>query len=495
MDARNLRKKRSNEELKSIARLSHIDVFYPSQCQLTELGGQVSVRFTRFRYKDTTLQLSPVEDGVIRKFPIVLRGDGNPWDLGNLYLIYKFTELAKIEPPSIGTIQSIAKHLMMYLRWIEHLQNQGEAIHELYFPGEEERRVTFRYNRYLHRLLRANPQPIKLGVAKARMQAVVGFYRGIFKGGLVTVSEIENAPYDPIVIGMPVVSSAGVQYIKMVETSNLSIKYFRREGDVGVIKDGGNLRPLTEGEQCILLEYLEGYGNRSFQLMCFVALFTGARIQTVCTLRVKHIKSMLKMTARDGECLLKVGSGTDVDTKDGVRYSLHFPLKLVAILDEYVRSQEHRERRDKSFYGESEENYVFLARNGSPYFTSEREVSDRQEGVYSRRIAPKDRVAFTIQKGHAVRNYVARLIRNIRHEHPDFNTFRFHDLRATFGMNFVRDADKAGVRDVRDSLKSRMGHRSFQTTQLYLNYDENNLEVQKVVSHHHERINRLVNKE
>lgn len=483
---------RSKQQLNSSAHLSHIDVFYLSQCELTEEGKETTAKFVPLRYADNALQLSLVEDGVIRQFPIIIRGDGIPWDLGNLYLMYKFTELAKIEAPSVETIQGIAKHLMMYLRWIEHVRAQGEVVHELYFPDREDHRVTYRYHRYLRRLLRESPQPISLGVAKARMQAVTGFYRGILHGGLVRESAIANAPYEAKAIGIPIVNSVGLQYIKQVETNNLTIKAPRRETVLGTIKDGGNLRPLTEEEQDIVLAELEHYGNRAFQLMCFIALSTGARIQTVGTLRVKHLKAMLKSTPVHNEFLLKVGPGTDIDTKNDVNYRLHFPSMLAGILIEYVASQEHADRRALSFYGQSDENYVFLAENGSAFFTSKREIRDRQEGVFSQRISPKDRVAFTIQKGHAVRNYVQRLRRNILRKHPDFNHFRFHDLRATFGMNFVRDADKAGLRDVRDPLRARMGHKNFQTTQMYLNYDETNEAVQSVTVYHHDRLNRFV---
>lgn len=481
-------KKRSKEQLTSSARLAYINVFYPSQCELTE----TIAKFTPLRFTDTALQLSPVENGVIRKFPIILRGDGTLWDLGNLYLMHKFIELAKVKLPSVATIQGMAKHLMMYLRWIEHVREQGKAIHELYFPDQEEFRVTYSYYRYLQSLLRKTPQPILLSVAKGRMQTVIGFYRGILHGGLVRESAIANAPYDASTIGLPIISRIGLQYIKHVETTNLTIKAPRREIALGTIQDGGNLRPLTVEEQEIIFSELEHYGNRAFQLMCFVAVYTGARIQTVSTLRIKHIKGVLKSKSVNGEHLLNIGPGTDIDTKDDVNYRIHIPSKLAQILDEYITSEEHAERRANSFYGDSDENYVFLASNGSAYLTSKREVQDRQVGAFSKRLSPKDRVTFTIQEGNAVRNYIYRLIRNIRRKQPDFNHFRFHDLRATFGMNFVRDADLAGVRDVREPLRARMGHKSFQTTQLYLNYDETNRAVQSVTVYHHDRLNRLV---
>ena len=193
--------KRSKQALNSNARLSHISVFVPSQIIFETRANQRSARFSRFKYTDFSLQLSPIEDGVIRDFPIMLRGDGSPWDLGNLYLMRKFTEMAKLAPPVIETLRSMA-----------------------------------------------------------------------------------------------------------------------------------------------------------------------------------------------------------------------------------------------------------------------------------------------------VRNYLSRLIRDIRQKDPDFNAFRFHDLRATYGMNFVRDADASGAKDIRDELKHRMGHSSFNTTQNYLNYDESNEMVRKATAYHHERIYRIIEK-
>lgn len=479
--------KRSKQVLNSNARLSHISVFVPSQITFDNQAA----RFSRFKYTDLSLQLSPVEDGVIREFPIMIRGDGTPWDLGNLYLMGKFTEMAKLAPPVIETLRSIAKQLVMYLRWIEHLRAEGQDVHELQFPDEEERRVTWAYYRYLKRLLRQTNQPISLSVAKARMQAVIGFYRGLLAWNLVSDSAIKNPAYQSNLIGIPMVSSVGLRFMKTVETTNFKIPKPQRKR-LGVINDGGSLRPLTEDEQSLVLEQLKENGNRAFQLMCLLALYTGARIQTIGTLRVKDIYDLLKKTPKNGEVLLRVGDGTGVDTKKQKRYRLHIPIELVRMLRDYIESEECKERRALSFYGESGENYIFLASNGSPFYTSASEIVDRQEGQFSKRISARDRVTFTIQKGNAVRNYLSRLIRDIRQKHPDFNAFRFHDLRATYGMNWVRDADASGAKDIRDELKHRMGHTNFDTTQNYLNYDESNEMVRKATAYHHERINRII---
>ena len=80
--------KRSKEALNSSAHLSYIDVFVPSEVSLESEGSKQVGHFSPFRYHDLSIQLSPIEDGVVRKFPIILRGDREPWDLGNRYVHY-----------------------------------------------------------------------------------------------------------------------------------------------------------------------------------------------------------------------------------------------------------------------------------------------------------------------------------------------------------------------------------------------------------------------
>jgi integrase len=50
--------------------------------------------------------------------------------------------------------------------------------------------------------------------------------------------------------------------------------------------DGGELSPLTVEEQATILKALQK-SSREYQLMFYLAFFTGARLQTICTLRIK----------------------------------------------------------------------------------------------------------------------------------------------------------------------------------------------------------------
>jgi len=493
------RGQKSKEQLNSRARLSKIKVFIPQSVSFNQADNSTVARFSRYTYWDSSCDSGMVEEGVIQNFPIIFRNNGEPWDLGNLYLMWKFNEIAKIEPPVVDTLWSIAKHLTMYLRWIEHNQTEPNDLHELHFPDRAQERVTYRYHRYLKRLLRQRPQVIKIGVAKARMAAVVNFYRGIIKGGLVSDSDILNPPYEPRLSGIPIINSVGLQFMKLVESTDLSFAKPRRDPEVGTIVDGSALRPLTDTEQDRIMDALNEYGNRAFQLMIWVALFTGARMQTVCTLRISHILKLLNSCSQDdNELYLNVGYGTDIDVKQqgryGNRYRLHISVILAKRLIEYADSQEAQVRREKSFYGDTSDNYLFLTRDGTPYYTSKAEIRDRQNPEFSSRIALKDRVKFPIADGKAITNYIHRLITKIRLYHPDFKGFRYHDLRATYGMNFVRSALRNGVApdEILPMLKSRMGHRNVDTTLIYLNYDDMNERIDKVVELHFDRLNKYI---
>lgn len=387
----------------------------------------------------------------------------------------------------------------MYLRYIEHCQKKASPIHELYFPENAYERVTYRYHRYLKQLLRKNPQPISLGVAKARMGAVINFYKGLTKWNLIAESNLDNSPYENRVVGIPYSDHLGITHIKEIETTDISFRSPRKNVDNGFINDGGKLRPLTEEEQQIVFKALKENGNRTLQLIFWVAIFTGARKQTICTLRIKDLKNLMgKRLNEQNEVLIKVGEGTDIDVKlqnkYGKNYRLHMPHELAQILIEYTNSPQAIERRKKSFYGDNDDNYLFLNKNGSPYYTSTKEQIDRLYSKNEIRISLKNMGDFPIVNGQAITNFVNRLNQVILSQHPNFIAFRFHDLRATYGMNYVRDSLNAGVKPslVLNMLKARMGHSNINTTMIYLNFDDFSAQIDTLSLAHFNRLSSYV---
>ena len=402
--------------------------------------------------------------------------------------MYKMSEMAKYDPPVVSTIETHANHLLGYLRWIEHSQSQGHDIHELCFPEDAFDRVTYIYHRYLKRLLRKTPPPLSLSVAKTRMSVVVNFYKTLIVGNIIGESQIDNPPYESKLAGIPWVTSTGLMRIKQVETTDLTIRKPRHNpnAEPGYLSDGGKLRPIPPSDQKIICDALSTYGNRAFELIMLTALTTGARKQTVCTLRVEHIKSLLDKSHRNKkELLLKVGVGTSIDVKqksNSKSYRLHIPRPLAEKLVEYANSSEARSRRRQSWYGDTDNNYLFLSEKGTPYYTSKAEIQDRQNPAYSSRISFRDRVDFTLSEGRSLNNLVARLIKKIRLDYPEFRSFRFHDTRSTYGMNFVRHFIREGKSPdfVVDQLRIRMGHSNIQTTYSYLNFDHLNEQIEQL---------------
>lgn len=473
----------SREGLCSNAHLSKIRIFIPRKV-VFENNNRAT--FSPYRFQDPYSLSGIRDDGIIRNFPILFRGNGEPWDIANLYLMNKMAEMAKFDQVSVDTLETHAVHLLGFLRWLEDNNSRGNEINEYTFPDEPHNRVTYVYRRYLMRQLRKTPQPFSLNVASTRMGIVVAFYKALITGGLVESSKLPNPPYEKQVAGIPYINPQGLARIKEVQTTDLSIRVPKRDqiADPEHLNDGEKLRPLDSKDQKIIADKLSKYGNYCFELMMLFAVETGARKQTVCTLRIHHLKNILENQTGQ-ELRLKVGAGSEVDIKNkgSLRsYRLHIPRYLARVLLAYVDSEDARARRAKSFYGESDRNYVFLSESGTPFYTSKAEIRDREDSKFSSRMAAKNRIDFSPTKGRSINNLIERLIGKIKEDHPDFKDFRFHDLRATYGMNFVRHHEALGKTRswCIDQLKVRLGHRHTSTTELYLDFDKDAERHEKV---------------
>ncbi|MGP4846194.1 hypothetical protein ACTXGQ_18850 [Marinobacter sp. 1Y8] len=490
------RGQKSKQNLLANSRLSKIGRFNPKIVSWDFSGDLPTAQFKPTKYYDFSKGIMPKTERLIRNFPIILRDSGEPWDLGNLYLQRYFYHVAKNSEPTIDTIHSKAKHLAGYLRWIESMQMKGHDIHELYFPDDPDDRVTYVYKRYLQSLLRRTPKVISLSTVKERMSQVIQFYRGITDWGIVEASEIENEPYQEFPVSIQYVNRKGLKAILSSVTTDLSFKVSTKSDDEVVINDGERLLPLSVDDQQIMLGELEKYDNRVFQLMVQVALRTGARLQSVCTLRISDLKVLKKKRPNKyGELILKIGLSYLTDIKGENKFNkqglIFFPFDLVDELLDYTSSSHARELRKESFYGDTDENYVFLNAEGRPFYTSHKEMSDRVNPEYSERVHLRDRVDFPTANGQAVNNLMRRFKKAIYADNPDFPAFKFHDLRATYGMNFMRDwiNAKKNVNVGVGELKRRLSHSSVFTTYQYLNYAAEVEGITKLEDAHYDILN------
>lgn len=479
LDAMEVSRNKKKESLHSSARVSVIETFIP---QVLSWDDSNSPPVATFCFDESVKHgkfLGGVGTPFYKNMPMIIDGNNRPWDIGNLYLMLLFHKKALQGMVNMTTIRSHADSLLNYLRWIEHMQELDPKLNLFYLPKNESMRVTYRYRRYLMSLVRSNV--ISSGTANKRMTIVVAFYRCCIKKNLVGPDEIENLPYQEVVKTILTTNHIGLRRIRAVNSSDLSIKVARSPDRTEEIIDGGEkLRPLSEGDQELLLAELETSATRTQQLVFWTAIFTGARIQTIGTLRVAPFLHSLEKYRDRPEVLMPVGPGTGIDTKGGSRYVLHIPTVLAKQIEAYVKSPAAKRLREKSFYGDSEENYVFLTRDGQPFYTSSQELEDRQLSV----VLLQDRANFKIKDGQAIRAKVSELYKSIKCKNSAFRRFRFHDLRASYCMNYLTDRMSVPiVKELRDGSKvdltrakalseasKRMGHANESTTELYLDY-------------------------
>lgn len=81
---------------------------------------------------------------------------------------------------------------------------------------------------------------------------------------------------------------------------------------------------------------------------------------------------------------------------------------------------------------------------------------------------------------------------------PEFK-YRFHDLRATYGMNLTDQQleyvakGQISLHQAREFVKIRMGHESSATTDLYLQYRQNIKNVREISSAYSHHLEKLIN--
>lgn len=417
-------------------------------------------------------------------FPVVIKSDGTVWDKAALYL----NHLLK-EGKSSKLLKTVACDLLDFLRFMEE-----KEIDMLHAPIEKELRVTYWYRQGL--IFREN---LSRNTASQRIARIVAFYEYCFEKRLFTKEELKNRLpkhlsdkfYKKVKVNVWRNNAQGFAMQIQRETTDLSIPRKPRSGQASnAIQDGRQLHPLSPEEQEIFKAYLEVHGSRVFQLICSIAINTGARIQPICTLRISDIEKMKKGNIVKGSLKsLTIGSTTTVDNKQDKRYSVFFPNWLVDELDNYIKSEEWLERARKSYY-KNGDNYVFLSKFGSALYTSKKEIKDRKERKYS---TDKN---FKEKSGESVRKCLNDIWLLMKKNGEPIRKFSIHDLRATFGLNLLKALDNTQLltqHEILEEIKERMGHSSRLTTERYLNYYARNKAYEKVSEKYTEIIYRFDN--
>lgn len=292
------------------------------------------------------------------KFPLVLNADGSPWEPACLWLL----DRAQARPLRLSSLASVAQGLKDYKVFLDDLGFEWDDFSAV----DKYNRPTYLYRTYLQGLINAGE--IKRTTASRRMSAVVGLYRFLYNHSRMRFEPL-NPPWVETQLGFEYKDSKGFKQVKQVVSTDVSIRVSKRSSAWdNTIADGGKLRPLTVQEQQCLIAALKRLNNTEYSLMHYVALLTGARVQTVLTLRVANFLLSPGKVAQ-WPYKLRCGPGTGIDTKrDATGVYLSVPRALYEMLHVYVLSDRAKRRRAKSILGEDEANYLFLTNQGAPYY-------------------------------------------------------------------------------------------------------------------------------
>lgn len=380
-------------------------------------------------------------------FPVIITESGIPWPPANLYLLSK---LEHINTPSPKTLESIANDLVTFKRFLD-----TEEISHDFFPKRRINRPTYRFRAYLVEEIRN--KNIATSTAKRKMSSIIGFYRWLLKQ---PTFQPEYPPWKESERFITFHDNFGFTQSKSVKKTDLSLRVQEQYATDG-INDGGKLKPLTKPEQRSLAIALNACGNIEMTLIFLIALTSGARVQSVCTIRRGDLSlSSIYM----GLCIVHAGNSTLVETKFNKRMTIFIPLWVMEKLITYAQSPRAINRKANSphYKDDEQSQYLFLTKSGKPYY-----ISEKDPQIASYRSPPR---------GDAIRQFIkTTLSTELQKIGHDFK-FRFHDLRATFGLNlieqFTDNLEQGDISrfDLLMLVRERMGHQKLETTEGYLNY-------------------------
>lgn len=323
------------------------------------------------------------------KVPHIFFGDGEPWLAANAYALNK---LESVAGDNIKTVISNMSHLKAYASWLE--DNEVDWRH---FPTNKKDRCLFQYRGFLIRQREAGL--VSPSTASSRMAAIIHFYRWAQLFGWVDRDPL----WEDRAKSVRFYTSVGFSRTMSVVSSELAIPNRTRVG--GGLE--GGLLPLTDENRAALLSFLSEQGKVELYLMTMIGFFTGARSETIRTLRLSNLDNAQHDATILSMKRIAVGPGTAVKTKYDVSGTLLFPSELVDHLERYAYSSRRLSRQARA--SDKDRTLLFLSERGNAY----------------------SETSFT--------KLISYLREKLAKEGLDqFREFKFHQTRATFGTQLMR---------------------------------------------------------
>ena len=392
-------------------------------------------------------------------YPFLLEASGRPWYEANSFL---YNLLATAHPSRRPTDEARRKaaRLLDYKLFLE-----SEETNWLDFSGKRlSSRPTYRYFAHLTQERGLSP-----AVVNQHTGDVYRFYRFVAKHWHdIDMDRVDSVERIKIYYSTAT-SSGSIDRLKRSQTQSTPSA---SPVPIGFVRDEGeDLRPLSVEQAQELVAIINSDAWQPIErLIMLTALLTGARKQTILTIRTGHILELhSRPTDVFGMHRLEVGPGSGIDTKNSKKMTLHLPPQLVEELYVYANCKQAEHRRDKlrrkfkEGYPElepmsDEEMYLFISDQGNPYYMAK---SD-----------PRYPIVRSRQTGQVTDTLKRKLLKKVGSDFPA--SFSFHWLRATYAyLLFLKlqplvNAKKLGIGEDISFIQKRMGHSDRKVTENYL---------------------------
>lgn len=367
--------------------------------------------------------------------PNVFFDDGEPWLAANKYASNLLNGISGNDPK---TITSKMNHLKAYASWLE--ENQIDWRH---FPKKQKDRCLFKYRGDL--IDSRDAGELAPSTVTTRMGAVIQFYR---YAQLENLLDSSSPLWKDNIKTLHFYTTVGFSRTMSVLSSELSIP--NRKTKRITLEDG--LLPITEKNRDLLLKFVFENGQIELFLMCLIGFYTGARSETIRTLKISTLEKTTNDPTSDSMKKISVGPGTGVKTKNNVSGQITAPDFLISLLLKYAYSAKRLVRQAKA--DKEQKDTLFLSVRGNPY----------SENTFTKLFSD-------LRKKLTLNGYT------------QYAHFKFHQSRATYGTNLMKVAlDKLSSQSKAIKfVKDHMLHKHDSTTWKYITFLEES-EVEEELS-------------
>lgn len=391
-------------------------------------------------------------------FPFLVYANGDPWHEANNYLLSLMRDRGPVSRRT-DDIRRRASKLLDYLLFCE-----DNNLDWLDFSGARPPlRPTYKYFYHLiNEGCRSNQ------VINQYTAAVYHFYKYVSDSWhYLDIKRVDTIKQVRFIVQSP----KGAKIIDAEKRSQTRRTPPSSSVPLGFVReDGEDLRPLSNLELGAFWEAInEKKWSTIERLILLTSLMTGARKQSVLTIRLKHLKGFTedKLTA-EGAYKLHAGPRTGIDTKFDKAQVLYVPKQLAEELITLARSPMMRKRREKfraqlevnhpGLLIEEDDMYLFLSNQGNCYYMASND--------------PRYAIVKSPQTGQVTETIKRKLQSTASSRFP--KDFTYHWLRATFAYQLyqrlqplVQECVLKPGEDI-DFIQKRMHHESREITESYL---------------------------